>query len=102
MIASLKGKLKLKKGNFVILEVAGIGYKIFILPQILDQLKEGKETILYIYHYMREDAENLYGFLTFSEVEFFELLDSVSGVGPKAALGIMSIADIKILKKLRG
>lgn len=83
----------------MILEVGGIGYKIFVLPQILDDLRENKEITLFIYHYMREGAEDLYGFLTQEEVEFFELLDSVSGVGPKAALGIMSIADVKTIKK---
>ncbi len=99
MIASLKGKIKLKRGNFVILEVSGIGYKVFVLPQILDDLKEGKETTLYIHHYVREDTEALYGFLTLEEVEFFEMLTAVSGVGPKAGLGIMSIAHVKVLKK---
>lgn len=99
MIASLSGKIKLKKGSFVVLEVAGIGYKIFVLPQILDSLEEEKKADFYTFHYIREDQESLFGFLSVEEVEFFELLNSVAGVGPKSALGIMSIGSVKVLKQ---
>lgn len=98
MISSINGIIELKSDKFVIIESFGVGYKIFIPSNVLAQLpKQGETARLFTHLYVREDAMNLYGFLTFAQLEFFEKLITISGVGPKVALGVMSIAEPKIL-----
>ena len=96
MIAYLAGKILVKKENYVILVVNQIGYKIFAASKFLAELSG--EVELYIYHQVKEDGQALYGFKTLEELEFFELLLTVSGVGPKSALNIMSLAAVAELK----
>ncbi|MEJ0021616.1 MAG: Holliday junction branch migration protein RuvA [Candidatus Doudnabacteria bacterium] len=98
MIGSLKGKITHKSANYIILETAGVGYKVFVPPVLLVPFKLNQELSLVIHTYVREDQITLYGFQTFSELEFFEMLLTVSGVGPKSALAIMSLASIDMLK----
>jgi Holliday junction DNA helicase RuvA len=98
MIGSIKGKITQKSGNYVIVEIAGVGYKIFTPQSIHLTLKLNQEISLVIHTYVREDQITLYGFQTLAELEFFELLLTVSGVGPKSALAIMSLAEISMLK----
>ena len=98
MISYLKGKIKHKAANFVVLEVNNIGYQVFISPILYAELAVGAEAEFYTHQYVREDALNLYGFKNFEELELFEMLLGISGIGPKSALGVMSIsgaADIK-------
>jgi len=98
MIAYLKGKIEYNGQNFVVIEVHNIGYKVFITPLFGAELIIGQEFSIHTYQYVREDTLNLYGFRNSEELELFELLINVSGIGPKSALGIMSIAtagDIK-------
>lgn len=103
MIGSVKGKIILKKDKFVIIEQGGIGYKIGISSGTLDRLhKENNEILLWTHLHVKEDAQDLYGFLEYSELEFFELLIGVSGIGPKGALTILSVAPIEILKRAIG
>ncbi len=100
MIALLKGKIELKTDKFIILDVNGIGYKIFCTLSTLKTLKnDKKENKFFIHLYPRENLLDLYGFLTFEEMEFFEILISVSGIGPKAALSVMMLESVKILKQ---
>ncbi len=98
MIGSLKGKITHKSGNYIILETSGVGYKVFAPQVILLTWKIGQELSLVIHTYVREDQLTLYGFQTLAELEFFELLLTVSGVGPKSGLAIMSLAEISMLK----
>ncbi|MDD5626920.1 MAG: Holliday junction branch migration protein RuvA [Patescibacteria group bacterium] len=99
MISYLHGKIKIKTDKFVILEVNNIGYKIFAPQNVLESLNaEGEEQELFIHHHVSEDREELYGFLNFQDLDFFELLMSVSGIGPKSALGVMAQADTQTLK----
>ena len=99
MIFYLHGKVKIKTDKFVVLEVNNIGYKIFAPQSVLESLNaEGEEQELFIHHHVSEDREELYGFLNFQDLEFFELLTSVSGIGPKSALGVMAQADTQTLK----
>lgn len=98
MIGRLKGKILKKGPDWVLLDVSGVGYKIFVQPLILKKLSE-KESIFYTHLYVREDMMNLYGFLEEEELELFELLISVSGIGPKAALGVLSVGDTPSIKK---
>ena len=102
MISYLKGKIKHKGSGFVILEVNNIGYQIFISPLFYADLKFGQEVELYTYQQVREDALNLYGFRNMAEQEMFELLLSISGIGPKSALGVMSIATVADIKESIG
>lgn len=98
MLAYLKGKTKFKGSNFLIVENQGIGYKVFTPTELLLKAKEGDEIELYIYHHIREDANQLYGFANYEALELFELLIGVSGVGPKTGLSVFSVASISDLK----
>jgi Holliday junction DNA helicase RuvA len=99
MIASLRGKILLKADKFLILEVSGVGYKIFVSPDTMLRTKNDNEVALFTHTHVREDALDLFGFLTREEQEFFEMLIGVSGIGPKGALGILGIATLETLRK---
>lgn len=98
MIGSIKGRVQYKGATYIILEANSIGYKVFVTPPLLFSLKIGQEQGLVILTYVREDQITLYGFEKLAELEFFELLLTVSGVGPKSALGIMSLASLEMIK----
>jgi len=98
MLALLEGKIELKTDKFAIINIQGIGYKIYCSSRILEKLIPEKEVKLFIHLYHRENLLDLYGFLSFKELEFFELLISISGIGPKAGLAVLSIASLKDLK----
>ena len=90
MIAYLKGKIKFKNADSVILEVAGIGYQVFTTAGVLEKTKPAADLELFIFHYLRDNAVELYGFNNQEELEFFKQLFSVNGVGPRMALAIIS------------
>ncbi len=92
MIAYLKGKIITKNNNYIILETNGIGYQIFVGENFSANLKLGDISEIYTHHRVREDVSDLYGFNSLEELELFELLLSVSGVGPKSALAVISLA----------
>ena len=95
MIAYIKGTLAEKDPTRVILEAAGVGYELLIPLSTYDKLpRAGEETKLLAYHSVREDDEILFGFATEDERALFTKLCSVSGVGPKIALAILSGASI--------
>ena len=103
MIGSIKGKIILKTDKFLIVETCGVGYKISVSPDVLSKTKKvGEEISLWIHTHIREDILDLYGFLNREELEFFEMLINVSGIGPKGALAILGIASIETLKKAIG
>lgn len=93
MIAFLRGKIIAKLTAAVILEVNNIGYEIFVGENYLHDLTLNQETEIYLHHHVREEASDLYGFKTLADLEVFKLLLSVSGVGPKSALGVLSLAS---------
>jgi Holliday junction DNA helicase RuvA len=93
MIGSLRGTL-LERSllNEVLVEVAGIGYRVTVAPATVVQLGEpGTDVFLYIHHHLREDAQTLYGFPSRDERVCFEALLGAHGVGPSLALGILSV-----------
>ena len=111
MIGSIKGKIILKTEKFLIVEAGGVGYKINISPDTMSRLaprlhsgqNEKSELFsFWIHTHVREDIFDLYGFLERSELEFFEMLINVSGIGPKGALAILGIAPIETLRKAIG
>ena len=103
MFGSIKGKIILQKEKFVIVEQSGIGYKIALSPNTIERINSKKDEVsLWIHTHIKEDAQDLYGFLEYDELEFFEMLIGVSGIGPKGALTILSVAPIEILKKAIG
>ncbi len=99
MISFLRGKVMSKTLNYVIIEVANIGYQVFIGETFLNDLKLNTEQEIYIHHRVREEASDLYGFKTLEDLELFELLLTVSGVGPKSALGVLTIASARDIKE---
>ena len=103
MIAHIKGKIIDKSEKFLVIEANGLGYLVFSpTSTILNSPKVGEEISLWTYLAVRETALDLYGFETRDEKSFFELLIGVSGIGPKNALSILSLAPIEILKKAIG
>lgn len=92
MIYSLKGILLTTESNFLVVECAGVGYKCqtSLYTQSAFSGKIGSEVMVYTYMNVRQDAVDLFGFSDKTELEYFKLLTSVSGVGPKAALAILS------------
>lgn len=90
MIEFVKGQVVDIAHHYVVVEVRGIGYRVFCPYPA--KLKPGEEACLYTHHHVREDAVQLYGFATREEREVFEMLIEVSGIGPKGALGILSVA----------
>lgn len=98
MIAYLKGKIKYIGSNWIILDVNGIGYKIYFKIKNL-KLKIDELCELYIYHHIREDRSELYGFGSMEELQLFELLIGVNGVGPKMAMNILAGAKPEQLEK---
>ncbi|MBI4085719.1 MAG: Holliday junction branch migration protein RuvA [Candidatus Liptonbacteria bacterium] len=98
MIYSVSGKLAATGKNFAVVEVAGIGIKIFVHQRTLTSLPPIDGAVKFFTHLnVREDLLDLYGFLSREESDFFQLLTSVSGVGPKSALAILDVAPMKEL-----
>ncbi len=98
MIYSVGGIVKRKQDNWVVLEQNGLGYKIFVPLFVISRLPEtGQEAMLFTHHHVREDANDLYGFLSDEELSLFQSLLSVSGIGPKSAMGIMGVAPVNEL-----
>lgn len=90
MIAFVRGTLVRAEESAVIIENNGIGYRIFVCGRDASRMRGGSEVLLYTYMNVREDAMQLFGFLSAEDLEVFRLLLGVSGIGPKAALGILS------------
>lgn len=115
MIHNLSGKLSVKRDSFIAIDVSGIGYKVFVSANTLSKLPAVGANINILTHlHVREDELTLFGFLNSEELDLFGLLISVSGIGPKSAMNIMSIAsperisaaisggEIELLQKVSG
>lgn len=89
MIASLDGTVAAVGADSLVVEVGGIGYRVFAAPAVLATAEPGKRLKLHTHHLVREDLQALYGFRTADELGFFGLLLTVTGVGPKVALAII-------------
>jgi Holliday junction DNA helicase RuvA len=99
VIASVEGVVGAIAGDSLVIEVGGIGYRVFAAPAILATAVQGKPLKLHTYHLVREDQQALYGFRSPEELGFFNLLLTVTGVGPKVALAIVGsrpTADLQL------
>lgn len=94
MVHSVKGKLAARGDRFVVVEVGGLGLKVSASASTIKGVAAGGDVKLFTHLHVREDGLDLYGFLTEAELMFFEMLISVSGVGPRSALSIMDIARL--------
>ncbi len=100
MIASISGTLSFRGTRYVLVDVAGVGYKLFTSLETMKLLPQtGTAGKLFTHLYVRENAMELYGFSTMAELEFFEMLISISGIGPKSAIGVLSVAPLDTLKR---
>jgi holliday junction DNA helicase RuvA len=98
MIGHLRGQILLKKPNIVILDVHGVGYEVHIpLTSFYELPNEGSEVSLKVHTHVREDALTLFGFHTQREKDFFLKLISISGIGPKLSISILSGAQVEEL-----
>lgn len=94
MLVFLRGQVLAKPTGSVIIENNNLGYRVFVNEALLDSWTIGQTIELFIFHHLKEDAEDLYGFTSADQLALFELLLSVSGIGPKSALNILSLAEI--------
>lgn len=99
MIYSLVGKIRSVHTNAVVVETeGGVGYFVHTTPETIKRIIVEGGTRIFTSLRVREDALDLYGFATEEDLSFFELLNTVSGVGPKAAMAILGVADIATLR----
>src|SRR3989338_4362585 len=92
MIAQVMGKIASKTDRSLIVDTGGVGYEIFCNKDILYKVKDGQEVKFFTHLNVREDAQELYGFLNQDDLSFFKLMLSVSGIGPRSALNILDVA----------
>lgn len=99
MIRHIRGTLVSSDIGSLVVEAGGLGYEVRIAVNAAVTAKEGEEVMLLTYHVVREDAEELYGFVTERERAMFMLLIGLPGIGPKSAIGIMSQADVRLIEE---
>ena len=103
VIAHLRGKILAKRPSQVIVDCGGVGYDVTIsVPTFSELGAEGAEVSLYVHTHVREDALALYGFLHPQEKMLFERLLTVSGIGPKLAITVLSMAAVEVVGAIRG
>ncbi len=98
MIAAIRGKLEHSGLDSVVVEVGGVSLRLFVPVALLNEIGEiGSEIKLYTHLYVREDQLSLYGFKSQEQLDLFDLLIGVAGVGPKAALSMLSAAEVETI-----
>jgi len=99
MIAQVMGKIASKTDRSLIVDTGGVGYEIFCTKDILSKVKDGQEVKFFTHLNVREDAQELYGFLNQDDLSFFKLMLSVSGIGPRSALNILDVAKPEEIRR---
>ena len=99
MIGSLKGTIISKDAGIVLVEIQGIGYEVTLTKRHAKDVVIGSTASFFTHHYIREDAVELYGFREREDLSVFRMLISVSGIGPKSALGVLESADAYEIKQ---
>ena len=95
MIAHVFGKVAEKFNNTLVIDVGGVGYEVSVPVGDFDMVQIDQAVKFYTYHHIREQAEELFGFSSLAAKKLFEMLITVQGVGPKAALAILSLGDVE-------
>ncbi len=98
MIGSLRGRVIELHPSYLLLETAGVGYRVRTTPGVIGELKTNTDVFLYIHENIREDAHDLFGFLKSDDMDLFQSLLSVSGVGPKVALVLLSLGGANTVR----
>lgn len=98
MIGSVRGPVTNAGPDHVLVEIGGIGYRVVVAPALMGRLRPGMEAHLYTHHLVRDDQQALFGFATPEELAFFELLMTVTGVGPRLALAITAAHPVTRLQ----
>ncbi len=98
MIGSLRGPVSHIGLDHVVIDIGGVGYRVTVSPDLIGRLRAGSEASLLIHHLVRDDAQALFGFAKPEELAFFELLMTVTGVGPRLALAITSAHPVTRLQ----
>jgi len=99
MIATVRGEVTQIEENAIVVEVSGVGMRVFVPSPLRDKLRVGEMVLLYTHLVVREDALSLYGFETVAERGLFNMLLSVDGVGPKVALSVLSTLSIDSVQR---
>ncbi len=99
MIATLRGEVSQIEENALIIEVGGVGLRVFVPAPLRGRLKTGEMALLYTHLVVREDALTLYGFESQSDRELFNMLLGVDGVGPKVALSVLSTLTLDAVQR---
>ena len=100
MISFIEGGIIFAGEKFIVVAAGSVGYKVFLGGDVLQKMPpKGSDVKLWLHDHVREDTHELYGFFHYAELELFEMLISISGIGPKGALGILGIAPADTLKK---
>ncbi|MFY9462522.1 MAG: Holliday junction branch migration protein RuvA, partial [Candidatus Sungiibacteriota bacterium] len=100
MISYLEGKIEFKGEKFVVVNVGGVGYRVFASSETLKKIPEKEGVVkLWIHTHLREDALDLYGFLHMAELDLFETMIQAPGIGPRKALGVLGVAPIDTLRR---
>ncbi len=100
MISYLSGIVIHKDLKYAVIQTSGgVGYKVFSTTDTLQLLHEGNPGTVWVYTAVRENSIDLYGFKDMETLDFFELLLTISGIGPKSAIGILSAANVGVLKE---
>jgi holliday junction DNA helicase RuvA len=99
MFGSLRGRIISLHPTSVLLEVGGVGYRVNAAPSTVSKLAIGEEPLIFVHDHVREDARDLYGFLSEDELALFERLINISGVGPKAGMSILSVGSAEAMKR---
>lgn len=100
MIIAVEGSIEFTGDRFLVVNTGSISYRVFTNAETIRKIAQKDQKIkLFTHLYQREDTQELYGFLHFAELEFFETLIQISGIGPKSGLGIMGVASLDTLKK---
>jgi len=99
MIAHIEGEIIYSNDKFFVISTNGVGYRVFATPDTLSLYKNEEKIEVWTYMAVRENSMDLYGFVSKEEMDFFDLLLNVSGVGPKSALSILGLAPIETLKR---
>lgn len=99
MISSLSGKVLHKELNSIVVDVAGVGYKVFVTTETALDLVQNSPVFLWTHLAVRETSLDLFGFPDKEHLEAFELLITISGIGPKTALGILNVASPATLRQ---